>query len=160
MQMRAPLIEGDTSTSKGVGESALLSRLDPGSLPFEDADLQVLPRLRRSVLLVSIAGNCGVQLKLNANCTSVATGCFQNSRERFRMHPLLSEIKTAISQRNRDGAGILPSVEGTRQKCDQRGSNDGRKPEQGDHPPAFDSACRSFDRNDRLLASFWSPNRK
>ena len=152
--MRAPLIEGDTSTSKGVGESALLSRLDLGSLPFEDADLQVLPRLRRPVLLVSIAGNCGVQLKLNANCTSVATGGFQNSRERFRMHPLLSEIKTAISQRNRDRAGILLSVEGTRQKCDQRGSNDGRKPEQGDHPPAFDSACRSFDRNDRLLASF------
>lgn len=114
MQLQAPLIEGEISTSTGVGEAAFLSKLDLDSLPFEDANLQVLPRLRHPALFVSIAGNRGVQLKMNANCTSVATGGFPNSRERFRTHHLLSEIKTAIFQRNRDGAGILLSVQGTR----------------------------------------------
>ena len=42
---------------------------------------------------------------------------------------------------------------GARQKCDQRGSDNLRKPEQGNHPPLFDSAHGSYGSNDENKAS-------
>jgi hypothetical protein len=47
---------------------------------------------------------------MDTNCTSVAIGGFSNSREIFRMHHLLSEIRAAVFRRNRDGDEILLSV--------------------------------------------------